>query len=94
MYTNRMWPRIALSALAMLFARSMSGFFTRLWYVLRQLWHEVIGFVFLVLAVVGASAILREWRGGSGTRVLFAVAFTLMMLYFGFTSFRSARKVR
>ena len=75
-------------------ARSMSGFFSRLWFVVRQLWHEVIGFLFLVLALLGASAILREWRSGSGTRLLLAAAFTLMMAYFGITSWRHARKVR
>lgn len=78
----------------MLLARHMSGFFARLWHVLRQLWHEVIGFLFLVMAVAGASTTVREWRAGSGTRVLFGLAFTLMMAYFGVTSFRSARKVR
>ncbi len=89
-----MWPRIALSALGMMLLRSLAGFFSRLWYLLRQLWHEVIGSLFLVLAFLGASAALREWRAGSSTRVLLAVGFTLMMAYFGVTSFRSARKVR
>ena len=75
-------------------ARSFSGFVAHLWFVARQVWHEVIGFLFLVLALFGASAILREWRSGAGTRVLLALAFTLMMAYFGITSFRYARKVR
>ncbi len=89
-----MWPRIALSALGMMLLRSMAGFFSRLWFLLRQLWHEVIGSLFLVLAFFGASAALREWRAGSGRRVLLAVGFTLMMAYFSVTSFRSARKIR
>lgn len=93
-YTNAMWPRIALGALGLLLFRVGAGFFSRVWFVLRQLWHEIVGFLFLVLALAGASTTFREWRAGSGGRILLAAGFTLMMAYFGITSFRSARKVR
>ncbi len=89
-----MWPRLALGAIGLVLARAMSGFFFRLWRVLRQLWHEIIGFLFLVLAMVGASTTLREWYAGSGLRLLLAAGFTVMMAAFGVTSFRLARKVR
>lgn len=89
-----MWGRLALGAVAVFLAKAFSGFFTRLWFVLRQLWHEVIGFVFLVLAVWGASTTIREYRAGGGSRLLFAAGFTLMTAYFGVTSFRNARRVR
>lgn len=90
-----MWPRITIAAISAFLLKYGSGFFSRLWFLLRQLWHEVIGSVFAVLAFGGGSTMLREWnREGFGTRFLLAAAFTLMMLYFGFTSFRSARRVR
>jgi hypothetical protein len=90
-----MWPRIAFGTLAAVLFRYGGKFFARLWFVLRQLWHELIGTVFAVLAFGGASTALREWsRFGFGARFAVACGFTLMMIYFGITSFRSARKVR
>lgn len=90
-----MWPRIALGTLGAVLWRYGGTFFSRLLYLGRQLWHEVIGSVFVVLAFVGASTTLREWSlNGFGGRFAMAVCFTLMMLYFGITSFRTAKKVR
>jgi len=89
-----MWPRIVLGAIGVFAWKLGSGFFTRVWLLLRQLWHEVIGFLFLALAFAGASTMLREWRSGTNSRLLLAAGFTVMMAYFGLTSFRSARKVR
>jgi hypothetical protein len=65
--------------------------------VLGQLWLEVTGFVFLVLAGIGLLAFMREYhkysvgRAGSG-RVLLAVCFTLLFGWFGLTSFWRVRK--
>ncbi len=60
--------------------------------VLRQLWLEVTGFVFLVLALIGVGALLREYaRYAVGqttlTRVLVAIIFTLTFGWFGVSSF-------
>ena len=65
---------------------------------LRVLWNEVIGFVFLVLAVVfGASAIrnLRQIEHGEAGLARIALSFVLplLMAYFGVTSFLRARKI-
>ncbi len=89
-----MWPRIAIGTVGVILYRYGAGFFTRLWFLLRQLWHEVMGALFAVLAFIGASTTFREWRAGFGTRFLMAALFTVMMAYFGFTSFRSARKIK
>ena len=61
--------------------------------VLRQLWLEVTGFVFLALAFIGAGAFFREYalyRAGqttlrSASRV--AIIFTLTFTWFGASSF-------
>jgi hypothetical protein len=64
---------------------------------LGQLWLEVTGFVFLVLAGIGLLAFVREYnkyhtgRVGSG-RVVIAVCFTLLFSWFGVTSFWRVRK--
>jgi hypothetical protein len=60
--------------------------------VLHQLWLEVTGFVFLALAFIGGSALIREflkYRTGDTTvgRVITAVCFTLLFGWFGVTSF-------
>jgi hypothetical protein len=60
--------------------------------VLRQLWLEVTGFVFLALAFIGAVAMVREfarYQAGQTTtaRVVVAIVFTLTFVWFGVTSF-------
>jgi hypothetical protein len=60
--------------------------------VLHQLWLEVTGFVFLALALIGGSALVREvvkYRAGDTplSRVLTAVCFTLLFGWFGVSSF-------
>jgi hypothetical protein len=69
--------------------RATAGHFGR---VLYQLWLEVTGFVFLILAVFGASSIFREYvkyRAGQTTsgHVWIAIGFTLMFGWFGVSSF-------
>jgi len=60
--------------------------------VMHQLWLEVTGFVFLILAVFGASAIFHEYvkyRAGqtNSSHVWIAIGFTLMFGWFGVSSF-------
>jgi len=60
--------------------------------VLRQLWLEVTGFVFLSLAGIGFLALVREYakyhqaHGGAG-RMVVAGGFTLLFAWFGLSSF-------
>ena len=75
-------------------ARSVLGSFSR---VLHHLWLEVTGFVFLVLAAIGATAGFREYTkyqsGETGLgRVVLAACFTLTFVWFGVTSFWRVRK--
>ena len=75
-------------------ARVAGGSFRR---VLRQLWLEVTGFVFLVLAGIGGLAGAREYakfeagKAGPG-RLVIAVCFCLTFAYFGVTSFLRVRR--
>jgi hypothetical protein len=69
----------------------------------RTLWNEVIGFLFLCLAVIfGSSAVKSYLALGSGSpdqetghviKILMAGFCTLIMLYYGVSSFRRARKI-
>ena len=63
---------------------------------LHTLWNEVIGFLFLSFAVIfGGYAVRYYLRGGDGDGArLFVAAFcTLVMLWFGISSFLRARKI-
>jgi hypothetical protein len=65
--------------------------------VLHQLWLEVTGFVFLVMAGIGGIALSREYarfsagRAGPG-RLLIACCFCLTFGYFGVSSFWRVRR--
>jgi hypothetical protein len=65
--------------------------------ILRQLWLEVTGFVFLAFATAGIVALIKESAAyhvgkSEGSKVAAAAAFTLMFGWFGFSSFFKARK--
>jgi hypothetical protein len=69
--------------------------------VARQLWLEVTGFTFLVMAAVGVMAGVREYgkyqaghASGPG-RLILAVCFTVSFAWFGLSSFwRVKRRVK
>lgn len=65
--------------------------------VLHTLWLEVTGLFFLVLALVGVGAAIREYHrhaaGSAGTgKIFLASGFALLFLYFGVSSFWNSRK--
>lgn len=65
--------------------------------VIRQLWLEVTGFVFIAFAAVGGFALVKEYAAyhtGKTTlpRVAAAAGFTLMFGWFGASSFARSRK--
>jgi len=70
------------------------GSFRRLWRVLRQLFHEVVGAVFAVLALGWLNAALRAWtRDASRWLVALALSVAALLVFFAVTSFRYARKL-
>ena len=68
--------------------------------VLRQLWLEVTGFTFLVIAGIGAFAGYREYgkyQSGHATgpgKLILAICFTLSFAWFGLSSFWRVRRKR
>jgi hypothetical protein len=65
---------------------------------LHVLWNQVIGFVFVVLAlwaVPSAIRYVREFDGDTESifRVGLSVSFSALMAYFGIASFLRARKI-
>jgi hypothetical protein len=71
------------------------GFFRTLWRVMRQLFHESTGAIFLVLALFWTIAAVRQWREGAETWAWMALGvFALLFAGFGLSSFLAARRVR
>jgi hypothetical protein len=75
--------------------RHFSGFFRTLWRVIRQVFHESTGAIFLVLALFWMSAAVRQWKQGAETWAWVALgACAVIFAGFGWSSFRAARRVR
>ena len=65
---------------------------------LRVLWNEIIGFVFLALAVWAVPSTLRairEFQGDAESffRILLAGLYAVLMIWFGVGSFLRARRI-
>ena len=65
---------------------------------IRALWHEVIGFLFLALAVwpiPSGIKTMRELENGQGSllRLIMTVIFVAIMAGYGISCFRRSRKI-
>jgi len=65
---------------------------------LRVLWNEIIGFIFIVLAVIFGASAIRTYRMLSAEqvsilRVVASFLLPVLMAYFGITSFLRARRI-
>ncbi len=70
----------------------------RIWNILRSLFHEVIGLLFLVIAAWGLLWLIRTWREFQGEgeavfKMAVVAVFVLMMGSFGISSFWRARRI-
>jgi len=62
--------------------------------VFHQVWHEVIGTLFVVLGLAAIPSTIRVWRTGDARmRAILATIFIALMFYYGVTSFLHARRV-
>jgi len=58
------------------------------------LWNQVIGFFFIVLALLPVPSAIRSiGDDGSGKRLALTVPFVVLMAWFGVSSFWRARKI-
>ncbi len=76
-------------------ATAQAGGFRRLWRVARQVFHEMVGATFAVLALAWGNAAFRASRHDAAQWLISAAAVVaLIMAAFAWTSFRRARRVR
>ena len=64
----------------------------------HTLWHEIVGFLFVVLAIFIGGAGLRTWTQYSGEpaqflKITLSICFAVVLAGFGISSFRKARKI-
>jgi RsiW-degrading membrane proteinase PrsW (M82 family) len=75
-------------------AQIKRGGFRRLWRTLKQLFHEVVGAIFAVLAFAWVNAAIRAWSGDAAYwLVAIAALVGALFLFFAVTSFQRARKI-
>jgi hypothetical protein len=75
--------------------RAVRIFLVTLWRIIRQLFHETAGALFLLFSLSGAVGTWRAWRSSSSAWIIaLCLLFTCMMAAFSATSFRDARRVR
>lgn len=68
--------------------------FRRLWRVLRQLFHEVIGAVFAVLALGWLNSAIRAWtRDTAWWLIAMAVVIAGLFVFFSVTQFVRSRRL-
>ena len=65
---------------------------------LRVLWNEVVGFLFIVMGIIAAPSVWRNFKQFetgevSIIRVLMPLLLAALLVYFGVTSFWKARKI-
>ena len=68
--------------------------FTRLWRVLKQLFHEAVGAIFAILAFAWLNSAFRAWtRDVAHWLIAISVAVSLLFIFFAISSFRRARSL-
>jgi hypothetical protein len=74
-------------------AQARRGGFRRVWHTLKQLFHEVTGAIFAVLALAWLNAAARAWtRDTAYWLVAVAAMVAASFLFFAVTSFRLSRR--
>ena len=63
-----------------------------IWKPIHSLWHEVIAFVFLSLAIWSGSWVVRQFHHHS-SRAYLGVGVTVLLLWYGIDGFLRARRI-
>ena len=71
------------------------GFLLAVWRAVRQLFHEMTGALFFVIAISSLQSAWRVWhRGATHWLIGLICGYALLMVLFGIFSFRDAGRVR
>jgi hypothetical protein len=71
------------------------NFFRVVWRATRELFHEVTGTLFFLIAVSAIQSGWRAWQRGAGHLLVgMDAVYAILMILFGVLSFRDSRRVR
>jgi hypothetical protein len=59
----------------------------------HSLWHEVLGFIFLAVAVLGISYVIRKFATLGFVRLVIIIPFIVVTAIYGISSFLKARRI-
>jgi cytochrome c oxidase subunit IV len=59
----------------------------------HSLWHEVLGFIFLAVAALGISYVVRKFATLGFGRLALIIPFIVVTAGYGISSFRKARRI-
>ena len=77
------------------FFAAARNFLRVLWRVTRELFHEVTGALFFVVAAAALESTWRSWHRGAGHVLLgLSIGYALLMVLLGVLCFRDSRRVR
>lgn len=66
-----------------------------LWRAARELFHEVTGALFFLIALSAIQSGWRAWHRGAGHGMVGVIAvYAALMVFFGILSFRDSRRVQ
>ena len=66
-----------------------------IWRAVRELFHEVTGALFFVIALSAVQSAWRAWHRGAGRWLVgVSAGYALLMILFGVLSFRDSKRVR
>ena len=66
-----------------------------LWRAARELFHEITGTLFFVIALSAIQSAWRAWQRGAGSWLIgVSAGYALLMILFGILSFRDSRRVQ
>lgn len=66
-----------------------------LWRAARELFHEVTGALFFLIAISAVQSAWRAWQRGAGQWLIgMSAGYALLMILFGILSFRDSKRVR
>ena len=66
-----------------------------IWRAVRELFYEVTGALFFIIALSAVQSAWRAWHRGAGRWLVgVSAGYALLMVLFGVLSFRDSRRVR
>ncbi len=88
------YPPVKLETFLYAAWQGIKAFLRAVWLAARQLFHQVTGVFFFLLAAIGWAALVREWHRWPTHKLVVTGIFTAVFTLFTVQAFLSARRVK